>query len=701
MSVSFTTEQLEIIHVEPKSNLKVIAVPGSGKSTVLVYRVDYLMKNGISADNMLAIMFNDSATVNFKQDLSSLEFMNLPEVKTYHSYARKLGFILEKLGLKQKSKFTPNQYQYREFYKNSLIKFIPMHLHKPLDIKSPKTVSLFIQFVELCKSSLMTPEEVFKQFKFPLTHYAFVEGFHSSEQERHAQNIQFFSDLIYDLVVFCKENPAAIDKISNKHDVLLVDEYQDANAACHELIKVIAGTRAKVNVVGDDDQTIYDFTGANPKFLKEVIDTDFDNVKTFKLTNTFRFGHSVALIANNIISNNDYRIDKLCVSGRPDLETKISTARYSSLHMDIEQTELMQEITSNILDGGKHTDIAILVRNYSSTFCLELALLKQGIPYFISKENKTILHSDDVGFLVGVTAAIDITLDNEGRREGLSNYLKAYLWLPLQLDLTDAIGSLLNKDLNSAVNSIGKHLKALDSDAVLALTRRMKAFDAVMRSKDKTVSYRLNRLLKEAGIFTLLNRKKTKGDISPLKRFEAIFNFYISLADEPSEIIVLVDTLKEMTSQNDRNQGVNILTLHKSKGLAWPVVIMAYCEEGVCPSLECGSDLYQVEVERRLFYVGVTRARRKLIFHIPNDEKLVKSLINFDGYMNDVDYFNKGYASRFMYETNLISATRIAAEIFHNDKRSTISATGNRHNYNRYLNALHLPYRISGLKEYL
>ncbi|MBL0710413.1 MAG: ATP-dependent helicase, partial [Colwellia sp.] len=164
----------------------------------------------------------------------------------------------------------------------------------------------------------------------------------------------------------------------------------------------------------------------------------------------------------------------------------------------------------------------------------------------------------------------------------------------------------------------------------------------------------------------------------------------------------VIEQLKALTEQSELNEGIQFCTLHKSKGLAWPFVILAHCEEGVCPSIECGTDPYLVEVERRLFYVGVTRARNKVAFHIPRGDKgLFKSFSSNQGYMNDIHNFKKGVSSRFVYESNVLSAVTIGVEIMNRKNQSSISSTGNRHIYNQYLQALGLSYRISGIKEFL
>ena len=124
---------------------------------------------------------------------------------------------------------------------------------------------------------------------------------------------------------------------------------------------------------------------------------------------------------------------------------------------------------------------------------------------------------------------------------------------------------------------------------------------------------------------------------------------------------------------------------------------MAHCEEGICPSFDCGTDPYQIEVERRLFYVGITRVRNKLTLHLPRDDKLSKSLKGFTGYMDKVDNFTPGYASRFVYESNLLSAVQIGVELYRKTNKSDISTSGNRQLYNSYLEFVDVNYRISGL----
>lgn len=701
--VAFTDQQLAVVTADINKNIKVIAVPGSGKSTVLVHRIQHFLEHDILPERILVIMFGDSAAVNFRTSLEQLDFMNVPDVRTYHSLGRRICFYLSNANFMPQFTLQTDQNIYRKFYQSNLLLTIPEHLQSTLNPRSRNVIDDFLRFTELVKSLVTSPEAVFKEYKYELHKQVFIAAFKLAEKNRWDEKIQFFPDLVYDAVTVCHNNRKAYDFVSNRYDKVLVDEYQDSNQACHELLRLIAGTRANINVVGDDDQTIYDFTGSSPKFLISQIDCDFDHVSLFTLTKSFRFGHSVALAANNVISNNKSRIDKLCISARNDMHTHLSTMSYNQDLVDCNQYDLIKQISAWITDSGHYDDIAILFRQYSNTFGIELALLRNAIPYFIGKEKSTILHGRDANFLFSCLAILCQYTDfsEKMRIRHMCHYLTGYIWGVKSSLLTKTIKHLIEHQLDAALkafNAVKNEIKQQDFKIIL---RRIKTFDKVRRSKDYTTANLLQKLVFEAGFGASIAKANWRDPVTSATKFQALFDFF-------SEISVSVDvvnkTLLSLKSKNeDRDQndadtgGVELTTLHRSKGLAWPFVILPYLEEGIMPPLSAAADPYQIEVERRLFYVGVTRAQRKLAFHIPNDAILTRSLKDYQGKMNEVDFFKKGKASRFVYETNLISTTQIAMELRHNNRNSIISNTDNRELYNQYLYTLGKQYRISGL----
>lgn len=700
--VSLTQQQLDVINADVGQNLKVVAVPGSGKSTVLVHRIRHFLVSGFPPERILVIMFGDSAAVNFRTSLEELDFMNLPDVKTYHSLGRRVCSFLSNAGFLPKFTLQTEQHAYKKFYRSVLASTIPDHLHSKLNPKRNDVLDDFLRFVELVKSHVVSPEEVFKAYNYVFYKQIYIAAFKLAEERRWQDQIQFFSDLVYDAVLVCTQNEMAYRSITNRFDVILVDEYQDSNKACHELLRIIAGTRATINVVGDDDQTIYDFTGSSPIFLISQIDKDFSDVKSFSLSLSFRFGHSVALIANNVINNNKERIPKLCVSGREDLYTHISILSYSNDIIDCDQEDLVKHISAWITEHGTYKDIAILFRQYSNTFGIELALLRNAIPYFIARDKGTILHTRDARFLFSCLGILCQYTDipEMTKLKNMFNYLTGFIWgIKFNL-LKNTVKCLTDNRLDDALSEFAKvkgKIKPKDSKEIL---RRMKTYDKVRRTKNYTTRNLLQKLIFDAGFSSSIAKANWRDPVFATVKFNALFDFFVDVSSNVDDVHRTLISLRNRNDNCAFNDGVELTTLHKSKGLAWPFVVLPYLEEGIIPSSSSMSEPYQVEVERRLFYVGITRATHKLAFHVPHDLRLLDSLRMYQGTMNEVDHFRQGKASRYVYETNLLSTTQIAVELANDESNSVISHTDNRHLYNKYLYAIGKQFRISGLAKH-
>jgi DNA helicase-2/ATP-dependent DNA helicase PcrA len=701
MGKPFTEQQTTIIKEDINSNFKVVAVPGSGKSTVLVYRIEYIMDQHVHPDNILVIMFNDDATINFRADLKEIDYIHLPKVKTYHSYAMYLGKQLAKHGyLSKQLTLVTDNIQYNNFYREILTKVLPINLQRKVNSKTKEVLDDFITFVELVKSTLTTPELIFKIHGYPLERISFIQGFYLSETDRLQSNKQFFSDLIFDVVSIARKHPECLPLISNKHKVILVDEYQDSNALCHELLKLIAGDRANINVVGDDDQTIYDFTGASPKFLIHKINEDFPQVKHFSLSKTFRYGHSVALLANNVIHNNENRMPKLSISARDDLYTQIATASYDANSIDCKQVQLIEQISQWVLNGGKFQDIAILIRNYQFTFGIEIALLRHGLPYFISKKNATVLHSKEATFIFSCVTLLSEkdTLTEDSIRSASHLYLSSFLWGVDKEVLNTVSACIFNEDKESLMDAFSKVKANFKPDVSRVITKRIKALIKTRNSKNRDSDYLIRRLIKESGLINSIKKFYWKNPLIANVKFKAIVDLFCSFDKEITQTGSIAYNLKLSNNNGDKLNKIEMTTLHKSKGLSWPLVVMAYCEENILPSVNAFRSSDLVEVERRLYFVGITRARNKLVLHIPNCPTFRLACSTYKGKMNKVDYFREGHVSRFVYESNILSATQIAYEIYKDKEGTGISQTENVDLYNEYLFKINKTYRISGLQ---
>jgi len=613
----------------------------------------------------------------------------------------KIGRKLSKHGyLSKELTLIADQFRYKTFYRNILTQVVPVNLQKRINPKSNETLDEFIAFVELVKSTLNTPEETFELQGYSLDKISYIAGYHLSETDRKNANLQFFSDLIFDVVTTAKMFPECRSIISNLHQVILVDEYQDSNALCHELLKLITGDRAKINVVGDDDQTIYDFTGASPEYLMNTINEDFDQVKHFTLSKTFRYGHSISLLANNVIHNNINRINKVCISAREDIHTEIATATYDATSVDCKQDDLIAQISQWILNGGQYQDIAILIRNYHYTFGLEIALLRHGLPYYIGKKNATVLHTQETTFLFACVTLLSEfdTLNDKNISVAAHIYLTSFLWGVNKNDIKSLCECFIDKTEEKIISAFNEIKGNFKPDISRIISKRIKGLFVTKKSKNRDSNYLIKRIIKEGGIRSSINKYNWKSPLTASIRFEAIVDLFCSFDSQITQVGSIAANLKLSLDSDDRSNKIEITTLHKSKGLAWPMVIMAYCEENILPSQNAFRTCELVEVERRLYFVGITRAKQKLVIHIPNCQTFIQACKLYQGTMNTVDYFKEGHVSRFVYESNILSATKIAYEIYRDIGSSGISNTDNRDLYNKYLFSINKPYRISGLK---
>jgi DNA helicase-2/ATP-dependent DNA helicase PcrA len=691
--LNFTLPQSAVIEAPLDTNLKVVAVPGSGKSTVLIYRIEQFLIADYASKDLLVVMFNDDAVVNFEHDLKNIDFMDVPQVKTYHSLGSLICCMLEKANFLNIGTLIVSDSDYRDFYRNVVLNFTPLNLTETVKPERRSTVNKFIRFVELTKTSMSTPEEVFNKFLFDDKHKVFIDLFHHSEIERINQGKRFFTDLIRDPLLTCQQSIKAYQYITNRYKVIMVDEYQDASSICHALIMLVAGTKAKINVVGDGDQAIYSFTGASPEFLLSKVDQDFPDVRLFNLPETFRYGHSVCLLANNCISNNTNRDDILCVSAitKP---TKVTIANYTSEIVDCEHSDIIEEIIKwKARPKKNYKDIAILVRSYAPISGLEFALIKNNIPYKLGSGSNYTLHNEDIRWIESILFIFSPRSDDTTISNALYIYLCSYTYKIAPFMLGPILKLLVNEAFTESLEAI-KHLyKTLPRSDYISLRARIVALSKVDERGYSTSKELIDIICEHASIISSVQRKDFTSNKTILRRFIAVRHFISSLDIEVTQTLEEIKNHRNLLSATVEDC-IEITTLHKSKGLAWPFVIVGFLEENILPNLYLEKD---VEVERRLYFVGITRAKEQLTLHIPiDDEKLITNAESYQGFMPEVDYAIPFKASRFLYESNIVASIKVATAI-HTNTSAELGKTGNLDLFNRYLSNIKVNFRLSGL----
>ena len=681
------SEDQETIRVAPiDCHIKVLASPGSGKSTVACHRVSYLINEcGFRSDEILATMFNSDAVDEFKEGLDELDVYPMPPVRTYHKLAKKILESLAKHNIGDNIPLeTSSSFTHRLIFDAMKVTKETFPEINIFDHQLKEVVEAFIGRV---KGAMNTPEECYEAY-FQDENVALVTIYQNFEILREKARVRTFDDLIKDAVVLLESNEAAYKAVANKFKAIIVDEYQDINEISHRLIKSIAGERAWLTVVGDDDQTINEWRGAKPEYLISEFDKDFPSPKVFYLDRTFRYGHTVSLLANSLIKHNKVRVDKLCVSAENSHHTRV---RYKEYPSDLEvpyychkQTAIVDEIKEHIDRGGSYNDVGILLRVYSLSPFIEMALLANKIPYTLDG-NKSVLECDEYHSLIGLLCYAYYKDAPLKQKYTWVNKALRLPRLPIKEDLYKKLVEAVV--LGKGEVHVRKLCKSLSRYSYKQTINRVKsllfvnerewdcALDVIKCFEDKS---------------NLLQSMTMLDDMEKSARIDALISSFKSIFC--LEGYSIVDALKAyralVTLIKSNRDGVQILSVHKSKGLAWPVVIVPGLAEGVFPYQK--KDAYMnVESERRLFFVAITRVRKYLLLLGPKDGGFENIAKSFKSRPLGPYHQLPSNVSRFMYECDFYLNQIVGLSIHgNNEGLKQIRGHKLRHYYNEYLSKI-------------
>ncbi|WP_036821329.1 ATP-dependent helicase, partial [Photobacterium sanctipauli] len=372
----YTTEQSAFIQHQD-GNALCIAGAGTGKTTTLVGLIEQKLTS-VAAEEMLVMMFNRDIRTDFQAKLKGAGIEQAVPVHTFHSFCLK---FLNQTGFLRDTGFRVD-YQSGESDK-ALVKGILRDIaglektyQRQQTIKDPKTIELLLSFIGLVKAYMLSPYEVFKLAEINRDYLFIIDAYEKFEELRKQQRILFFDDWLVETVKLLEGNDAIRQHYHQHCKLVVVDEFQDINTAQYRLLKQLLGEQTQLVAVGDVDQCIYKWRGSAPQFMLDF-EQSFAPAKTYTLSQTFRFGHSLALAASHLIANNKQRFsDFLTTSceGVDDTEViECGSARQVG--------EIAQSVQDYIQQGGKPSEIAILVRRWSQTLLFELAFLSKKVPY--------------------------------------------------------------------------------------------------------------------------------------------------------------------------------------------------------------------------------------------------------------------------------------------------------------------------------
>lgn len=664
MPFTLTDEQDTIIHAAA-GHYVISAVAGSGKTTTLAYRIRYLLEQGISSKRMLILMFNRAAREDFQAKLASVLFQPspsqennsttiMPEVRTFHAMAYRLykRFIQEGYLPAFKPQILSEKEQDFQLWRllNQLLEGEQLQ-----NLKRHKKdhIQISRDFIETVKSGLDAPEIVFEGLDIEPKFNYLLELFHRFEQWRKQEARISYSDMLYDTVMAIRANPELRQLVKNKMDVVLVDEYQDTNDIQHALLKYIAGDRAKITVVGDPDQTIYEFRGAKPEYIIKGFSEEFSDASLLSLSYSFRYGHAVSLLANHLISKNTNRLPVLCKSHQtnPNTDIHLNSCRDDSLAV----AQLLDK-----MEPMAWKETAVLVRVWSQTVAIELALLEADIPYHIDG-HLGVFHSSEIK---AIRALLELSA-GEFRQFSAPKRLEKFeqicqfphIGLP-EYQLKQLCAVLAQSDNLYGETLLGLIPAELKKFQQLKLERLAKVLAKI--ENNQAVCAELFKLYAEEtelyeGIRSLsFNHEQAEERVRSIM---SIFAF-ISKPDKQknhgktaADALKRLDALAHQAEQVQPNS-VKICSIHRAKGLEWQHVLIPGLNNKTFPhSLTPEKiSMAELESERRLLYVAMTRAKRHLHLFTPKDQTSKTNKVSrFEKELN----FDQCHAlSRHLYAEN-------------------------------------------------
>ena len=591
----------------------ILAGAGSGKTRALTYRVANLIDHGIPAWRILALTFTNKAAKEMKGRVAELigtEAADEAWISTFHSTcARILRRDIEKLGYSRSFVIYDDDDQGRvlkEVLKNQNIdeNFLPIR-----EVRSK---------IGDAKNKLMTPDEWFRisarDRRSSMIHDVMCEY----ENRMKTLNALDFDDLLLKTLELLADHPPVLQQYRERFRYVLVDEYQDTNKAQYEMVRLITAESRNLCVVGDDDQSIYGWRGADIRNILDFED-DYPDAKVIKLEQNYRSTSNILDAANQLIANNEGRKDKKLWTEQPEGE-KIEVYRASDEHD--ESMWISRQILNLRRHGEQYGDTAILYRTNAQSRVPEEMLMRSGIPYKVFGgqkfyERKEI--KDILAYLrVIVNPADDISLSR------IINVPKRAIGETTVQALAEAAaerGVPLYGVLNDPPESLGTRAKSSVSSffGMMTLLGAMKEAMSLIEFTDT--------LIEKTGLEEQYRKEDTE---EAADRIENMNEFRNSLREyaESEENATLegylenVSLVTDLDREEDHRGYVSMMTLHSAKGLEFDQVFIPGMEENIFPSMRSMTDENRLEEERRLMYVGITRARKRLYLTYASERML-------------------------------------------------------------------------------
>ncbi|EGR1226006.1 DNA helicase Rep [Vibrio parahaemolyticus] len=605
----------------------VLAGAGSGKTRVITNKIAYLVQQcGYKARNIAAVTFTNKAAREMKervgQTLGKAESKGLM-VSTFHTLG--LNIIkreYKQLGLKAGFSLFDDQDQM------ALLKELT---EKQLD-GDKDLLKQLLSTISNWKNDMLTPEQA-KAMAKGEQQQLFALCFEMYQKQMKAYNALDFDDLILLPVLLLRNNEEVRQRWQNRIRYLLVDEYQDTNTSQYELVKLIVGERGRLTVVGDDDQSIYSWRGAKPQNLV-LLGQDYPNLRLIKLEQNYRSTSRILRAANILIANNPHVYEKSLFSEIPDGEKlKVLLAKNEEHEAERVTGEL---IAHKFLNRTEYRDYAILYRGNHQSRLIEKSLMQNRVPYKLSGGTSFFARAEIKDIMAYLRVLVNPDDDNAFLR--IVNTPRREIG-PVTLEKLGSYANMRGKSLFEASFEMGleQHLSGRGLENLRRFTQWLVAI-ADQAERGNTVEA-VRSLVRDIHYEDWLYETSAspKAAEMRMKNVSDLYSWIVAdlegdnydQEEKTLKEVVQRLTLRDMMERGEEDEdsdAVQLMTLHASKGLEFPYVYLIGSEEGILPH-QTSIDEDNVEEERRLMYVGITRAQRELTFTMCKERRQFGELI--------------------------------------------------------------------------
>ncbi|MDD6327249.1 MAG: UvrD-helicase domain-containing protein [Lachnospiraceae bacterium] len=629
--------------------LLVLAGAGSGKTRVITHRIAYLIdEKSVNPYNILAITFTNKAAKEMRERVDKIVGYGAESVwiSTFHSMCvRILRKHIDKIG--GNSDFT--------IYDTDEQKVVVREAMKYLNI-DPKLYpeKMVLSVISKAKEEYMSPDDYEREHAVSYRDQQIASIYREYQRRLKSNNALDFDDLIYQTIFLFETCPDALAEYQERFHYIMVDEYQDTNYTQFILVKMLAAKHRKLCVVGDDDQSIYKFRGAD---ITNILNFEqiYPDAKVVKLEQNYRSTSNILNAANGVIAHNEGRKEKTLWTAQDEGE-KVTFKQYDTEHA--EAIGIASKIKMLKSQGVLLDDVAILYRTNAQSRVLEEKLIYENLPYkvyggqnfYARKEIKDIICYMKLLVNASDDQAVKRVINVPKRGIGATSVDKLSMFaVDNDINLYDA---LLDIDEVPGMGRVAEKIRSF--------TDLMEGFKRML-SEGVFISEVYDAILEQTGYLTELQAEKTDEAKARIENLEELKNKIVKYEEDAeypnlTELLEEIALVADVDSEEDSEEAtpkVTLMTLHSAKGLEFPYVFIGGMEEGLFPSKMSmdSDDPDAVEEERRLCYVGITRAMTKLYLSAAS-QRMMHGTTNYcqtSRFISEIpnDYIEKESNERF------------------------------------------------------